>query len=68
MQTTEREQVLLNASLMGELPKDFTAKDVAAIFGTSHDTALREIQSLIDKGLVRASKKGGRSRTYSVVE
>ena len=53
---------------MGELPKDFTAKDVAAIFGTSHDTALREIQSLIDKGLVRASKKGGRSRTYSVVE
>ena len=68
VQTTEREQVLLNASLMGELPKDFTAKDVAAIFGTSHDTALREIQSLIDKGLVRASKKGGRSRTYSVVE
>ena len=68
VQTTEREQVLLNAALTGELPRDFSAKDVAAIFGTSHDTALREIQSLMGKGLITASKKGGRSRTYSVVE
>ena len=68
VQTTEREQRLLNAALTGELPRDFTAKDVAALFGTSHDTALREIQSLIGKGLVAANKKGGRSQTYSVVE
>lgn len=68
VQTTEREQVLLNAALTGELPRDFTAKDVAKLFGTSHDTALREIQSLIEKGLASANKKGGRSQTYSVVE
>lgn len=68
VQTTEREQLLLNAALTEKLPRDFTAKDVAALFETSHDTALREIQSLMDKGLVAASKKGGRSRTYSVVE
>ena len=68
VQTTEREQVLLNAALTGELPRDFTAKDVAKLFGTSHDTALREIQSLIEKKLATANKKGGRSQTYSVVE
>ena len=68
MQTSEREQFLLNAALTEKLPRDFTAKDVAALFETSHDTALRDIQSLMEKGLVAASKKGGRSRTYSVVE
>ena len=66
--TGEREQALLEAAIAGTIPREFTAKDVAALFGTSHDTALREIQSLIEKGLVTASKKGGRSRTYSVVE
>ena len=65
--TGEREQALLNAVLSGSIPRDFTAKDAAALFGTSHDTALREIQSLMEKGLVAASKKGGRSKTYSVV-
>ena len=30
--------------------------------------ALREIQSLIEKILATANKKGGRSQTYSVVE
>ena len=68
VQTTEREQVLLNAALTGKLPRDFTAKDVAKLFGTSHDTALREIQSLIEKKLATANKKGGRSQTYSVIE
>ncbi len=68
VQTTEREQVLLNAALTGELPRDFTAKDVAKLFGTSHDTALREIQSLIEKKLATANKKGGRSQTYSIAE
>ena len=66
--TGERGQTLLKAALNGDIPKNFTAKDVAGLFGTSHDTALREIQSLMEKGLVAASKKGGRSRTYSVVE
>ena len=64
----EREQELLEAANAGELPREFTAKDAAAIFGTSHDTALREIQSLIKKGVVKANQKGGRSQRYSVVE
>jgi Fic family protein len=64
----EREQQLLEASLAGTIPQEFTAKDVAMIFGTSHDTALREIQSLIKKGMVKANQKGGRSQRYSLVE
>ena len=66
--TGEREQVLLEAALAGEIPREFTAKDVARVFGTSHDTALREIQSLIKKGIVKANPKGGRSQRYSLVE
>lgn len=66
--TGEREQALLNAALSGKIPDKFTSTDVATFFGTSHDTALREIQSLIAKGLLRASAKGGRSQRYSVVE
>ena len=64
----EREQQLLEAALAGTIPLEFTAKDVAKIFGTSHDTALREIQSLIKKGMVKANQKGGRSQRYSLVE
>ena len=66
--TGEREQALLEAILSGKIPDKFTSTDVAALFGTSHDTALREIQSLIAKGLLKASKKGGRSQRYSIVE
>jgi len=66
--TSEREQALIEAALSGKIPPEFTAKDAAAFFGTSHDTALREIQSLIAKGLVAASAKGGRSSKYSIVE
>ena len=68
IQTSEREQTMLEAIFAGKISEAFTSTDVAAFFGTSHDTALREIQSLVAKGLVKASKKGGRSQTYSVVE
>ena len=66
--TSEREQAIIEAVLSGTIPHEFSAKDVATLFDTSHDTALREIQSLIAKGLLRASAKGGRSQRYSVVE
>ena len=34
----------------------------------SHDTALRDIQSLIDVGLLQRDPGGGRSTSYSLVE
>lgn len=63
---SSRENQLMQSLMDGTLKQPFTAKEAAAIFGTSHDTALREIQSLIEKGALQANKKGGRSQRYSM--
>ena len=63
---SSRENQLMEALMKGTLEQPFTAKQAAAIFGTSHDTALREIQNLIEKGALQANKKGGRSQRYSM--
>lgn len=62
-----REQLLVDATMNGKLPEQFSAKDVAAIIEASHDTALRLIQGLIAKGVFKAAAKGGRSQKYSLV-
>lgn len=67
MHMTPREQKIVDAVFTGKLPQNFNVKEVAAFIGTSHDSALRDIQRLIDLGLVVASKKGGRSTRYSLV-
>lgn len=61
-----REQQLVNAIFEGIIPESFTSKDAAALFGTSHDTALREIQNLVSKGILYTNQKGGRSQRYSL--
>lgn len=65
---SERAILLMKALQDGSLPKSFTSREAAALFGTSHDTAHREIQILMDKGILQADKKGGRSQRYSLVE
>ena len=42
--------------------------DWAALAKCSHDTALRDIQSLIDQGLLKKDHGGGRSTSYSLDE
>ncbi|MCQ2122610.1 MAG: DUF4172 domain-containing protein [Fibrobacter sp.] len=64
---TSRERELINAIRSGKLPKPFSAKDAAALTGVSHDSALRDIQSLIQKGILKAENKGGRSQKYSTL-
>ena len=59
-----REQQLIDEIMAGRLAQPFTAKEAAALFNASHDTALREIQSLMDKGILETNKKGGRSMRY----
>lgn len=59
-----REQQLIDEIMAGHLVQPFTAKEVAAIFNASHDTALREIQNLMDKGILETNNKGGRSMRY----
>ena len=65
---SEREQQLLDAILAEKIAQPFTAKEVAALFNASHDTALREIQSLMDKGILQTNNKGGRSMRYKLKE
>ena len=61
---SEREQQLIDEILAGRIAQPFTAKEAAALFNASHDTALREIQSLMDKGVLQTNNKGGRSMRY----
>lgn len=65
---SEREQQLIDEILAGRIAQPFTAKKVAAFFNASHDTALREIQSLMDKGILQTNNKGGRSMRYKLVD
>ena len=62
-----REQLLVDATMNGKLPEQFSAKDVAAIIEASHDTALRLIQGLIAKGVFKPAGKGGRSQKYCLI-
>lgn len=65
---SSRERKIVNAVMEKLLPETFSAKDVASFIEASHDTALREIQSLIEKGVLQSNKKRGRSQNYSLVE
>ena len=62
----EKDQKLFTALFTGKLSESFTAKDLAAVIDQSHDTALRTIQRLIAKGILKADEKGGRSQRYSL--
>lgn len=62
-----RERRIIEAVWHGELPAIFSVKEVATFTGTSHDSALRDIQDLIQKEIVRPENKGGRSQKYSLI-
>jgi len=59
----QRQQRMLNVLLVG-----FEGKLTSSKWGkttkTSHDTALRDIQDLIDKGILEKESSGGRSTSY----
>ena len=61
-----RQRLLLNRLLDGFTGK-LTTRTWALIAKSSHDTALRDIQGLIDQGLLRKEEAGGRSTSYSLV-
>lgn len=63
---SSRQKKIVEAVFGGTLPQTFSVKEVAAFTGTSHDSALRDIQDMIAKGIVRAESKGGRSQKYSL--
>ncbi|TRX43160.1 Fic family protein [Flavobacterium restrictum] len=62
----ERQKLLLNKMLDGFEGK-LTSTKWAKIAKCSPDTALRDIQDLILKGIVMKEDKGGRSTSYTVI-
>jgi Fic family protein len=63
----DRQRTILNRLLNGFTGK-LTTKKYAKLAKCSHDTALRDIQDLIDHGILRKEPGGGRSTSYSLKE
>jgi Fic family protein len=62
-----RQQTVLNLLLDGFVGKLTTVK-WAKIAKCSHDTALRDIQDLIDRNILIKDPAGGRSTSYSLLQ
>src|SRR5262249_53216145 len=63
---SERQRKMLNRLLEGFAGK-LTTEKWANLVKVSHDTALRDIQDLIKKGILRQEDSGGRSTAYTLV-
>ena len=63
----DRQRLILNRLLDGFIGNLTTTK-WATLAKSSHDTALRDIQDLIDQGMLKRNLGGGRSTSYSVKE
>lgn len=64
--TNDRQRLVLNRLLDG-FTGTLTTKKWAVLATCSHDTALRDIQGLIDQGLLQKDDAGGRSTSYSLI-
>jgi Fic family protein len=67
VQVNDRQRDVINRLLDGFAGKLTTTK-WATLEKCSHDTALRDIQDLIEQGLLRKDRGGGRSTSYSLVD
>jgi Fic family protein len=63
---SDRQKKVINLLLDGFEGK-LTTEKWAKLTKSSHDTALRDIQDLIAKGILKQQKGGGRSTAYSLV-
>lgn len=61
----DRQRLMLNRLLDGFTGK-LTTKKWAVLAKSSHDTALRDIQSLVGQGLLKKDEGGGRSTSYAL--
>lgn len=64
--TNERQRKVLNLLLGGEFEGKLTSSKWAAIAKCSQDTAARDIQGLIQAGILVRNPAGGRSTSYSL--
>ena len=63
----ERQQAVLR-KLMGGSHGKLTTSKYAKLAKCSHDTALRDVQSLVDQGLLTRGPGAGRSTHYVMME
>jgi Fic family protein len=61
----DRQRSMLDRLLDG-MPGDLTTTKWAKLQRCSHDTALRDIQDLVERGLLRKNPAGGRSTSYAL--
>ena len=66
MVLSDRQKKMVDLLLDGFEGK-LTTEKWAKLIKSSHDTALRDIQDLIDKRILKQEKGGGRSTAYSLV-
>lgn len=62
----ERQSKVLNL-LLGDFEGNLTTTKWARLTKCSHDTALRDITTLVDYGILARSAKGGRSTHYDLI-
>lgn len=62
----ERQRKLLNL-LMGEFEGKLTSSKWAKITKSSKDTAIRDINDLLEKGILQKESAGGRSTNYELI-
>lgn len=63
----ERQRKMLNR-LLNDFKGKLTTKKWGKMTKSSHDTALRDIQGLIEMDILKKEKAGGRSTNYELVE
>ena len=63
----ERQRAIMNRLLDG-FTGNLTTTKWATLAKSSHDTALRDIQNLIEQGILKKDTGGGRSTSYSLKE
>ena len=64
--TFNERQVMMINRLWGDFFGKLTTKKWAAMTKTSADTALRDINDLVDKGVLIKSAESGRSQSYEL--
>lgn len=65
MSLNDRQRLMLN-KLLDDFEGKLTSSKWAKISRCSQDTAIRDIQDLINKGILRKEAKGGRSTNYEL--
>ena len=65
--TNERQRSILNRLLDGAFIGKLTSSKWAALTQCSQDTAARDIQDLIEQGILLKDPAGGRSTSYSLI-